>query len=64
MPRAENRKRPPGQAGHAGGAGTRNKHMDESQAHVMQKAQDKKQELIEKVKRIQESKKTGTRPKE
>ncbi|KUO96056.1 hypothetical protein [Ferroacidibacillus organovorans] len=56
MPRAENRKRPPGSQGAGFGSG----HLDKTSTHqhiIEQKQRlDKKQELIAKMKKIQKDK--------
>ncbi len=61
MPRAENRKRPPNVPGGATD-GRRNKVVDAQKASETQGAQNRKQELIEKMKKIQERKKAGNKP--
>ncbi|MHB1685460.1 MAG: hypothetical protein ACYCYO_22060 [Bacilli bacterium] len=61
MPRAENRKRPPNVQGNTVN-GSRNKVLEAQKVAETQGAQNRKQELIEKMKKIQESKKTGGNP--
>jgi hypothetical protein len=57
MPRAENRKRPPSM-GNAGSGGVRNQAEGMGHNADRQSAQSKKQELLEKMKKVQQSKKT------
>ncbi|RIV18579.1 hypothetical protein D2Q93_13925 [Alicyclobacillaceae bacterium I2511] len=58
MPRAENRKRPPNRSGNAWGEGFRNKSTDAQSTSGVQNNQNKKKELVEKMKNIQGNKKT------
>lgn len=58
MPRAENRKRPPNMSGNAWDEGARNKTFGAQNTSGSQTTQNKKQELVEKMKKLQESKKT------
>lgn len=62
MPRAENRKRPPNLAGNPWAGGTRNKSFDGVQDGNQQKANNQKQELLEKMKKIQGTRKEDTQP--
>lgn len=57
MPRAENRKRPPNMSGGAWDVGVRNKTYGVENASESQGTQSKKQELLEKMRKLQENKK-------
>ena len=61
MPRAENRKRPPNMPGNTA-TGRRSKVIDAQKASETQGAQDRKQALIDRMKKLQESKKAGGKP--
>lgn len=60
MPRAENRKRPPNSLGSVPGSGKSNKSGLLSNTQEQQNVQSNKQALIEKMKKLQENKKTDS----
>lgn len=62
MPRAENRKRPANQSGNPWGEGLRNKPSSIQNAPGSQDSQEKRQQLLEKMRKIQESKTANLNP--
>ncbi|MCF8565612.1 hypothetical protein LLE49_12885 [Alicyclobacillus tolerans] len=64
MPRAENRKRPPNSLGNVPGSRKRNIFEGTQNGHDQLGAKDKKQELLEKMRKIQsDNKKVDTKEK-
>lgn len=61
MPRAENRKRPPNSLGNVPGSGRRNNFEGTQNGYERLGAKDKKQELLEKMRKIQSNKKEDTK---
>jgi hypothetical protein len=64
MPRAENRKRPPNSLGNVPGGRLRNKSEEVQHGVEHQRVQNKKQELLDKMRKLQESNKTDANAKE
>ncbi|QSO54709.1 hypothetical protein JZ785_13785 [Alicyclobacillus curvatus] len=60
MPRAENRKRPPNSLGNVPGSRRHNTFEGTQSGHGHPAAKDKKQELLEKMRKIQSNKKLDT----
>lgn len=61
MPRAENRKRPPNSLGNVPGSGKRNNFEGIYNGHEHQGVKDKKQELLEKMRKIQSNNKVDAK---
>lgn len=59
MPRAENRKRPPNLSGNTWQNGSRHQSDTPGDIANSQAAQSKKQDLIEKMKKLQQDRKSG-----
>lgn len=60
MPRAENRKRPPNSLGNVPGNRRRNHFEGTQKEHEHLDTKDRKQELLEKMRKIQSNKKVDT----
>ena len=60
MPKAENRKKPPNMLGNVPGMGKRNRPDEVSNSPERQAVQDKKKDLLEKMKQLQARKKEQT----